>query len=187
MNYLEVSREQILITIGLTAVCLWIVTGIGIFAFHLPLIALQLDPIACLEGLCLGISITGFSLLLHRLVLVFRESAEINLKTIVAPLEYEDLIWLGILPGLSEEMLFRGVLLPTIGLNWIGICMSSLIFGVLHLSQPRSYSYAIWAVCVGMMLSLITVASHNLLPAVVAHTTTNILAAWLWKLHLHQS
>lgn len=187
MEYLEINREQILITIGLTAIFLWSIVALGIWGFRLPIMPIQLDYCHALIGLGLGLSISGISLLFHRSVNLFRESVDINMTGIVAPLKYQDLIWLGILPGVSEELLFRGLLLPTIGLNWVGITLSSVIFGILHLSQPRYYLYALWAMVVGVILALTTIVTHNLLTAVVAHITTNTLSAWLWKSHFHQT
>ncbi len=186
MNSLEINRDQILITIGGTAVFLGTITAIAILSFHLPLITVHWNFYHLLEGLSLGVLISGLSLGLHRSVSIFRHSADANLHTVVAPLAYQDLVWLGLLPGLSEELLFRGVLLPTIGLNWLGIILSSLIFGILHLSHPRHYIYALWAVLVGISFAFVTIISHNLLVSIVAHTTTNILSAWLWKSKIYQ-
>jgi len=187
MRYLEANRQEILITIGLTAVFLWCIAALGIWGFHLPLIPLKLNYYHVVIGFSLGLCISLLSLFFHRSVSLFRESADLNMTQIVAPLKYQDLIWLGILPGLSEELLFRGILLPTIGLNWLGITISSLIFGILHLSQPRYYLYALWAILVGVVFALAILITHNLLTVVLAHITTNILSAWLWKSHFHQT
>lgn len=44
----------------------------------------------------------------------------------------------------SQEMLFRGALMPLFGTNWTGIVAVGLIFGLLHLGSGRKYSFAVW-------------------------------------------
>lgn len=43
-----------------------------------------------------------------------------------------------------QELLFRGALVPLLGMNWMSIAVVALIFGVLHLGSGRKYSFAIW-------------------------------------------
>lgn len=37
---------------------------------------------------------------------------------VLAPLQWYDLLWVGGLPGLSEELLFRGALIPSVAADW---------------------------------------------------------------------
>uniref|UniRef100_A0A453SA54 CAAX prenyl protease 2/Lysostaphin resistance protein A-like domain-containing protein n=1 Tax=Aegilops tauschii subsp. strangulata TaxID=200361 RepID=A0A453SA54_AEGTS len=59
-------------------------------------------------------------------------------------LESLDYIVVACLPGISEEFLFRGALMPIFGLNWISALATGVFFGVLHLGNGRRYSFAIW-------------------------------------------
>jgi hypothetical protein len=90
-------------------------------------------------------------------------------------------MWLGLLPGLSEELLFRGVMLPAFGRNWEGIIISSICFGALHLSGWQQWPYMIWAIMIGGVLGFSAVWSGNLLVPIVAHILTNIISAAIWK------
>lgn len=45
---------------------------------------------------------------------------------------------------LSQELLFRGALLPLFGLNWKSALAVGALFGVLHLGNGRRTSFAIW-------------------------------------------
>ena len=92
-----------------------------------------------------------------------------------------DLLWMGLLPGLSEELLFRGVMLPAIGLNWTGVIFSSLCFGVLHLSGLQQWPYVVWATVVGLAFGGSALMTGNLLVPVVAHIITNLLSSLIWK------
>lgn len=50
----------------------------------------------------------------------------------------------GSLVCITQEMLFRGALMPLLGTNWNGIVAVGLIFGLLHLGSGRKYSFAVW-------------------------------------------
>jgi membrane protease YdiL (CAAX protease family) len=100
---------------------------------------------------------------------------------VLQPLTWADLIWMGLLPGLSEELLFRGVMLPAIGLNVNGVIFSSLCFGVLHLSGLQQWPYVVWATVIGLVLGTSALVSGNLLVPIAAHITTNLLASLVWK------
>lgn len=183
----QLSRDQVLITLGATAVFLWLVAAIAIFGFHFQMISMRWNFPEAMLGLGLGAAVSLGSLSLYRSVSWFEQAAEGNLMMIVKPMEFQDLIWLGVLPGLSEELLFRGVILPEIGLNWWGIGVSSAIFGVLHLANPRNFAYVFWAMFVGLSFGWVTAETENLLAAVIAHVTTNILSGWIWKQYFLQN
>ncbi|MEO0687441.1 MAG: CPBP family intramembrane glutamic endopeptidase, partial [Cyanobacteria bacterium J06649_11] len=93
-----------------------------------------------------------------------------------------DLIWLGLLPGLSEELLFRGVMLPAFGFNHFAVLVSSVCFGVLHLSGSGQWAYVVWASIVGVMLGYSAFLSDNLLIPIVAHIVTNLVSSYFWKI-----
>ena len=112
----------------------------------------------------------------------YRRSADEYLAIVLKPLHWPDLLWLGLLPGLSEELLFRGVMLPAIGLNGLGIVVSGASFGVLHLSSIQQWPYVVWATVIGVVLALSAVATGNLLVPIVAHVVTNLASSLVWKL-----
>jgi uncharacterized protein len=120
-----------------------------------------------LMGIVLGLGITAISGLAYRFSAPYRQSADYYLEIVLKPLAMPDLIWLGLLPGLSEELLFRGVMIPALGYNHLAVVVSSLCFGVLHLSGPQQWPYVI---------------SHNLLVPIVAHILTNLISSYMWKL-----
>jgi uncharacterized protein len=79
-------------------------------------------------------------------------------------------------------LLFRGVMLPAIGLDPIGMLLSSLCFGVLHMTNVQQWPYAVWATAIGFLLAFTTVETGNLLIPIVAHITTNLVSGLAWKL-----
>jgi membrane protease YdiL (CAAX protease family) len=133
-------------------------------------------------GIGLGLIITGLSGLAYQVFPSYRRSANYYLDLVLKPLAITDLIWLGLLPGLSEELLFRGVMLPALGADYLAIVVSSLCFGVLHLSGPQQWPYVIWATIIGIIFGVSAVWSGNLLVPIVAHILTNFLSSYFWKI-----
>lgn len=85
-----------------------------------------------------------------------------------------ELFCTGMLAGLAEELLFRGVLQPLV-VRWAGVpaavALVALIFGLLHAVTP---TYAVVATLIGVYLGWLAEACSrggvpNLVPPVVAH------------------
>lgn len=138
-------------------------------------------PAQAAMGLGAGLAISGVSMVLYYVWPTYRTSAESYLNLVLRPLLLVDLIWLGLLPGLSEELLFRGVMLPSFGGDAIAILVSGTTFGLLHMSGPSQWPYALWATVVGVFFGVMAIATGNLLVPVVAHIVANILSALFWK------
>ena len=175
------SRTQILVVMGVTAVVLLMITKIWQKLGSVELLALQFNLSALLWGIGLAIGITIASSIIYRLWAAYRRSADMYLELVIKPLIWPDLIWLGLLPGLSEELLFRGVMLPALGLNLTAVIISSLLFGVLHLSGAGQWPYVVWATIVGFALGYCALITGNLLVPIVAHIITNLVSSCLWK------
>jgi hypothetical protein len=175
------SRTQVLIAMGVTAVVLLVAAKLWVQFGTVILLPLKWSPIAILQGLGLGLVITLASAMVYRVWDAYRQSADYYLTLVLKPLVLPDLIWLGLLPGLSEELLFRGVMLPAFGLTFEAVIISSLCFGVLHLSSPKQWSYVAWATIVGVLLGYSALVTHNLVVPVVAHMATNLISSSIWK------
>ena len=134
-------------------------------------------------GILLGLFISGFSAIAYRFWPAYRKSADFYLAFVLAPLLLSDSIWIGLLPGMSEELLFRGLMLPTIGLDMTGLLISSLCFGVLHMSGQQQWPYAVWATLIGLMLGTSALVTGNLLVPIVAHVTTNFVSSLFWQIY----
>lgn len=178
---LPLTRIQILVTMGVTAVVLWLIAKLWMQSGQ-SLLPLSWTIEALLLGLGLGLAITAASSLVYKLWPAYRRSADFYLTFVLKPLLWPDLIWVGLLPGLSEELLFRGVMLSAFGLNITGIVVSSLCFGILHISSLQHWPYVIWATAVGILLAYSALLTGNLLVPIVAHIFTNLVASCFWKL-----
>jgi len=88
-------------------------------------------------------------------------------------LDTRDIVVLALLSGFSEELFFRGVLLPELGL-----VASSLCFGALH---ALCAVYAAWAALIGAGFGALALAGGSLVPPIVAHATYNFGALLLLR------
>ncbi|HEY9818658.1 MAG TPA: CPBP family intramembrane glutamic endopeptidase [Candidatus Obscuribacterales bacterium] len=176
------SRIQILAAMGVTAILLLLVARIWLWLDDGMILEVQLSVSAIALGVGIGLGITVASSLVYQLWPAYQYSADLYLKLVLKPLIWPDLVWLGILPGLSEELLFRGVMLPALGFNGLAVVVSSLCFGVLHFSGVQQWPYVIWATAVGAVLGFSALETGNLLIPIVAHMTTNMVSSLLWKL-----
>ncbi|MEA5624723.1 CPBP family intramembrane glutamic endopeptidase [Nostoc sp. UHCC 0251] len=176
------TRIQVLGAMGATAIILLIVAKLSLYFGNFSLFSLELNQRELLLGVGLGFAITALSGLTYRLWTAYRKSADYYLEVVLKPLALPDLIWLGLLPGLSEELLFRGVMLPALGLDHLAVIVSSLCFGILHLSGSQQWPYVIWATIVGMIFAYSALLTGNLLVPIVAHIITNWISSYFWKM-----
>lgn len=91
-----------------------------------------------------------------------------------------DLAVISALAGLSEEMLFRGVIQQTVADRmsaeagmWIGLAVAAILFGLAH---RVTNTYAIFAGLIGLYLGAVWLMSGNLLVPVTAHALYDFLA-----------
>lgn len=176
------TRTQVLVAIAVTALVLFVIARLWLLLTSVEQWPSKFGLYPVGIGLLLGLGITLISGLLYRMWPKYRQSAEVYLDYILTPLVLPDVLWLGLLPGISEELLFRGIMLPALGANLIALAVSSLCFGLLHMSDLRQWPYMLWATCVGGLLGYSALLSHNLLVPVVAHVFTNMVSSLVWKL-----
>ncbi len=176
------TRTQVLVAIAATALMLFMVARVWLVLDSVEQLPSRLGIYPVGVGLLLGIGITLISGLLYRVWPRYRRSAEVYLDYILKPLFLPDVLWLGLLPGISEELLFRGVMLPALGANLMALGLSSLCFGLLHMGDLRQWPYMLWATCVGGVLGYSAMVSQNLLVPVIAHVLTNMVSSLVWKL-----
>lgn len=181
-NLQSLSRIQILVFMGVTAVIFLLIAQIWHRAGSIALIPVQFNLSAIITGILLATGVLLASTVLTKFWTPYRLSAEKYLHLIVSPLLIPDLIWVGLLPGLSEELLFRGVMIPAFGYGYGAIAISSILFGVLHLSDTQNWHYVLWAIVIGFVLGYSAYATDNLLVPITAHILINFSSSLIWKL-----
>ncbi|HVH46067.1 MAG TPA: CPBP family intramembrane glutamic endopeptidase, partial [Labilithrix sp.] len=78
---------------------------------------------------------------------------------------------LGIASGVAEELFFRGLLAPALGLVF-----SSLAFGALHQLRGRiGWIWATWAAVMGLLFGGVFLATGSLVGPIIAHASINVM------------
>jgi len=86
----------------------------------------------------------------------------------IGPLQ---IVLLAALAGVGEELFFRGLLQPRIGL-----VLASVAFGVVHGPQWDLWPLALWATVMGWILGLMYVYSNSLTLPILVHAGYDALA-----------
>ncbi|XP_020253355.1 uncharacterized protein LOC109830499 isoform X3 [Asparagus officinalis] len=110
----------------------------------------------------------------------FAESSQTANGQVLSTLQPLDYILVAFLPGISEELLFRGALLPLFGLSWENALVVGAVFGALHFGSGRKYSFAVWATFVGFAYGLATIVSSTVVVPMVSHALNNLAGGILW-------
>ncbi|MEM1369014.1 MAG: CPBP family intramembrane glutamic endopeptidase [Cyanobacteria bacterium P01_H01_bin.15] len=180
-NLQILTRTQVLGIMGITAVVLLVIAKVWQRLDSVSLLPVFWNVNHLALALAIAAGVTLGSHLIYRFWPRYRESADAYLKMVLSPLAWPDLIWLGILPGMSEELLFRGVMLSALGLNVTALVISSVLFGILHMGSIQQWPYSFWAAIVGGALGYSAIITGNLMVPIVAHTLTNFVAGCIWK------
>lgn len=86
-------------------------------------------------------------------------------------------LFIGILPGIFEEIAFRGVLLHALHRRfgpWALAAVVAVVFGLFHLTFYRVFPTAF----IGFFLGVLTLATGSVLPSILVHMGNNSLAVF---------
>ncbi len=139
---------------------------------------LQVLLIGLGAGIALAFAGYGFYFFAKRTKLFYEavELFEQNLSPIIKRLGVLDIILLSCVSGSIEEIFFRGLIFKK-----VGIIISSIAFGLLHLPKPRFWIYALWATGSGAILALLFFWSDSIWTSIIAHVTNNLIGMILLK------
>ena len=128
-------------------------------------------------GAVTACSTVGFGVVIYRLLPVLRRIADEVAPLLVDGARARDLVLLSVMSGVGEEVFFRGVLQPV-----LGIVATSLLFGALHVGPDRRYLvWTLWAVGAGFLFGALYEWTGGLLAPATAHVLHNAATLLLWK------
>ncbi len=149
---------------------------VGLVRGESPLVREPWLPTSGVEAgaasLVLGLTLAALTLLATRALgtrAAWARALQSELEPLTRGLGDADLAVMAIASGFGEEIFFRGLLSP-----WIGILLSSLAFGAVH--QVRGKGRLGWmasAAAFGLALALVFAATGSLLGPIVGHTLVN--------------
>jgi membrane protease YdiL (CAAX protease family) len=94
---------------------------------------------------------------------------------------------LALIPGVTEEILFRGILFrfieKTAG-SWIALGVTSALFGIAHIFNPNASFVAAFAIAVeaGLLLGAVYMLTRRLWAAIGVHAAWNFTQGWIFGL-----
>ncbi len=91
-------------------------------------------------------------------------------------LSIEDIIFISILSGVAEELLFRGWLLASFDNHWVGLVVSSVVFGVIHIWSRQGIGYGVYATGMGFVLGLLFIFTGVIWAPILAHGVNNLFS-----------
>jgi hypothetical protein len=92
-----------------------------------------------------------------------------ELRPVARDLGLPEILLLAGLSSLGEELLFRGLLAP-----WLGVIGSALLFGLAHqIRGPSRWVWAGWATLVGHRPGALFAATGSLVGPLIAHAVVN--------------
>lgn len=103
-----------------------------------------------------------------------------DLRPMTLRLDGSGIVAVACLSAFAEELVFRGLLMP-----WLGLFPQALLFGVVHaqLSGPSRWVWVAWASVVGLALGVVFALSGSLLGPMLAHALINGLNLLYLKSH----
>ena len=99
-----------------------------------------------------------------------------EVSALVVEADIPSIIAIALISGFAEELLFRGILQPL-----LGIVFASLIFGFLHVGNKKLLSYGIYAVFIGYYLGSLLIFTGSLWPPILVHILNNAFAVPFMK------
>jgi membrane protease YdiL (CAAX protease family) len=151
--------------------------------FTLPEPWLALSPeVALLDSLLLGGAFGGAIVLCSRASVgrfAWAQRLHAEFRPIARQLSSTDILILAALSGLAEELLFRGLLQPLVGL-----LPQALLFGIVHQTRgPSRWVWAAWAAVVGLGLGVLFQLTGSIWGPVLAHMMINAINLSYLKHH----
>lgn len=144
---------------------------------------MELSPtVGALYSLLLGAVYGGLLVIASRIsVGRFRWAQRLHqeFRPVARQLSAVGVVTLAVLSALGEELLFRGLLQPVVGL-----LPQALLFGLLHqMRGPSRWVWVIWAGTVGLGLGALFSLTGSLLGPIAAHALVNGLNLSYLKAH----
>lgn len=132
----------------------------------------RVSPVGLAASALLGLTVaTGIITFTRITVRRFEWARRLHseLRPVARDLTLGQILVVAGLSSLGEELLFRGLLVPT-----TGVILAALLFGLAHqIKGPSRWVWAGWATAVGLMLGAIFALTGSLVGPLLAHAVVN--------------
>jgi membrane protease YdiL (CAAX protease family) len=121
-------------------------------------------------GLALGLAVVGLTRVATRHFQWARD-LHTSFRDLLGPLTAREIVILALASSIGEELLFRGALLP-----WVGVWIQAAVFAALHIGPGRRFlPWTLSALALGVGFGLIAKWTGNLGGPIAAHFAINYL------------
>ena len=121
-------------------------------------------------GIALGLAIVGLTRLATRHFQWARDLHS-SFRDLLGPLTAREIVILALASSIGEELLFRGALMP-----WLGIWVQAAIFALLHVGPGRRFlPWTLSAFALGLAFGALAKWTGNLGGPIAAHFAINFL------------
>jgi membrane protease YdiL (CAAX protease family) len=129
-------------------------------------------PVAHVYSLALGLALGALVVFgTRRMVerLGWAQELARALRPFARDLTGSGIIVVAVLSAVGEELLFRGLAQP-----WLGLWLQALLFGLLHqMRGPSRWPWVAWASIIGVVFGAVFAGTGSLLGPIVAHAIIN--------------
>ncbi len=121
-------------------------------------------------GALLGLGVVGLTRIATRHCQWARD-LHVSFRDLLGPLTSREIVILALASSIGEELLFRGALLP-----WVGVWLQALVFALLHIGPGRRFlPWTASALALGVAFGLLAQWTGNLGGPIAAHFAINYL------------
>jgi len=144
---------------------------------HIMLLSGKFLSKSIIWGLGAGVFVSALSQAVSRLTSWGQRLSDLILEMMGNPSISESLM-LAALSGFAEELLFRGLLLP-----YLGLTASTLLFGMVHfIPRDGLWPWSLWALAAGFVFGVLALHTGGLLAPILVHFMVNAVGLLTLKL-----
>jgi len=140
----------------------------------------SINPEHVVAAIATAAAVTGARTALLQVWPEFAEATDRSNGQVLPQLQPADLALVAFLPGIAEESLFRGALIPALLPDWRGALLAGAVFGVLHNTGGRNWAFSAWAAAVGSLYGALFLYTEDVTSPMLAHSLANLASALLW-------
>jgi membrane protease YdiL (CAAX protease family) len=123
-----------------------------------------------LIGALLGLGVVGLTRIATRHFQWARD-LHVSFRDLLGPLTAREIVILALASSIGEELLFRGALLP-----WVGVWLQAVVFALLHIGPGRRFlPWTVSALVLGLAFGYVAQWTGNLGGPIAAHFAINYL------------
>ena len=172
MRWPLVGIAYVLIGVAATLGAWW--RGVPAWTYPNPWVVLDLGMERSIYSGMVGLAIGGLVVMITRALVgrvAFATRLHAELRPLARSIGPAMVVFLALTSAFGEELLFRGLLEP-----WIGLIPQAVIFGSLHqVGGPSRWVWMGFATVVGFILGLVYICTGSLVGPFVAHAIINAI------------